>query len=277
MSPVIGAARAAEVAALIAETAAAEIWPRFRNLAAGEVRTKTGPHDVVTAADEAAERVIEAALGRMFPGVPVVGEEAASSDPSLLARVGAAEAVFVCDPVDGTANFASGMPLFGSMLTLIRRGEPVAAWIHDPVLKDTAMALRGEGAWVQAADGSRHDLRVADPVPVARMVGAIGHRYLPPELAARVRPRLGALGSGWELRCAAHEWRLGASGSLHALFYWRLLPWDHAPGVLLHAEAGGYARRLNGEPYHAGAHTGGLLAAPDRAGWEALKEALFAA
>lgn len=269
--------RAGDVAALLAAAAEAEIWPRFRNLAAGEVRAKTGPHDVVTAADEAAERVIGAALARMFPDVPVIGEEAASADPSLLARIGTAEAVFVCDPVDGTANFAAGMPLFGSMLALVRRGEPVAAWIHDPVLKDTAIALRGEGAWVQAADGARQDLRVAGPEPVARMSGAIGHRYLPPELAARVRPRLGVLGTGWDLRCAAHEWRLGASGKLHALFYWRLYPWDHAPGVLLHAEAGGYARRLDGAPYHAGAHTGGLLAAPDRACWEALKEALFGA
>jgi fructose-1,6-bisphosphatase/inositol monophosphatase family enzyme len=47
--------------------------------------------------------------------------------------------------------------------------------------------------------------------------------------------------------------------------------------VLLHAEAGGYARRLDGQPYDAGVHTGGLLAAPDRASWEALKQALFAA
>jgi fructose-1,6-bisphosphatase/inositol monophosphatase family enzyme len=231
---------------------------------------------MVTAADEAAERAIEAALARIFPDVPVVGEEAAASDPSLLASVGAAEAVFVCDPVDGTANFAAGLPLFGSMLALIRNGEPVAAWIHDPVLKDTAIALRGEGAWVQAADGARHDLRVAEPAPVGRMVGAIGHRYLPPERAAVVRANLGAVGATWDLRCAAHEWRLAASGKLHALFYWRLYPWDHAPGVLLHAEAGGHARRLDGRPYHAGVHSGGLLAAPDRAGWEALKAALFA-
>lgn len=265
------------MAALVAAAAAAEIWPRFRNLAAGEVRTKAGPHDMVTAADLAAERAIEAALERMFPGVPVVGEEGAAADPSLLARVGAAEAVFVCDPVDGTANFAAGLPLFGSMLALVRRGEPVAAWIHDPVLKDTAIALRGEGAWVQCADGSRHDLRVADPVPVGRMVAAVSHRYLPPDRAAIVRANLGVLGATWELRCAAHEWRLAAAGKLHGLLYWRLYPWDHAPGVLLHAEAGGYARRLDGQPYHAGVHTGGLLAAPDRASWEGLRAALFAA
>jgi fructose-1,6-bisphosphatase/inositol monophosphatase family enzyme len=92
-----------------------------------------------------------------------------------------------------------------------------------------------------------------------------------------VRGNLGRLGATWELRCAAHEWRLAAAGKLHGLFYWRLYPWDHAPGVLLHAEAGGYARCLDGKPYHAGVHTGGLLAAPDRASWEALEEALFAA
>lgn len=255
--------------------ARAEIRPRFRRLGPAEVRSKSGPNDLVTVADEAAERAIEAGLARLFPGVPVVGEEAAAADPTLLERVGRAEAVFVCDPVDGTANFAAGLPLFGTMLALIRRGEPVACWLHDPMQEDTAIALRGEGAWIEDLDGAREDLRVADPVPLEAMVGVIGHRYLPPDRATLVRSRLGAIGAGWELRCAAHEWRLAAAGKVHALFYWRLFPWDHAPGVLLHGEAGGYARRLDGSHYHAGVHTGGLLAAPDEASWLALREALF--
>lgn len=255
--------------------ARAEILPRFTRLEACEVRSKTGPHDLVTVVDEAVEREIGATLRPLFPGVPVVGEEAASVDPGLLARIGSADLVFVCDPLDGTANFAAGLPLFGTMLALIRRGEPVAAWIHDPIRRDTAIALRGEGAWVEDEDGRQQALRAASAVPLACMAAVIAHRMLPAEHAASVRPRLGLFGAGWELRCAAQEWRLGASGRVHVLFYWRLLPWDHAPGSLLFAEAGGFVRRLDGLPYHAGVHSGGLLAAPDRDSWESVRAALF--
>jgi len=261
---------------VLAEAAVTEVMPRFRNLAAGEVRAKSGPQDLVTAADEACERAVVAALERIAPGSPVVGEESAAADPSMLTRAASAEWCFVLDPVDGTANFAAGLPLFGTMLALLHQGEPVAAWMHDPILHDTAIALAGEGAWVEDRHGRRHDLRVAEPVPLGAMRAAVSHRYLPPELAGRVRPRLGLFGAGWELRCAAHEWRLAASGPIHALFYWRLMPWDHAPGVLIHREAGGHAALIDGRPYHASVLSGGMIAAPDRDSWEAVREALLA-
>src|SRR4051794_14753313 len=95
------------VETLLRDASRAEILPRFRNLAHGAVRMKTGPLDLVTEADEAAERRIEAGLRREFPGCVVIGEEAASADPSLLAELAGAELAFVVDPIDGTANFAA--------------------------------------------------------------------------------------------------------------------------------------------------------------------------
>ena len=91
-----------------------------------------------------------------------LASEAAAADEGVLDRLAGADLAFVVDPVDGTANFASGTPLFGSMAAAVHRGEVVAAWIHDPLGDDTAMALRGEGAWIADAEG-RHmtDLRVA--------------------------------------------------------------------------------------------------------------------
>ena len=124
--------------------------PRFRRLGADGVRQKTGPLDLVTEADEAAERVITAGIMRRFAGAVVVGEEATSADPSRLALLADAELAFVVDPVDGTANFAAGLPLFGVMAAVIVRGEVVAAAIHDPICDDMALALRGEGAWIEA-------------------------------------------------------------------------------------------------------------------------------
>ncbi len=269
---------AADVAALLRDAARAEILPRFRRLGDGAVRTKSGPLDLVTDADEAAERVIEAGLAARFPGCLVVGEEAAASDPRLLSRLGAADLAFVVDPVDGTANFAAGLPLFGCMAAAIIRGEVVAGWIHDPLGDDTAMALRGEGAWTEdGASGARRDLRVAAPVPVGRMVAAVSWGFMPEPLRSQVPARLPRLAAALSLRCAAHEYRLAAGGHAHALVYNRMLPWDHAPGWLIHREAGGHAARFDGTPYSPLVHQGGLICAPDEASWQAVRDALLGA
>jgi fructose-1,6-bisphosphatase/inositol monophosphatase family enzyme len=66
-----------------------------------------------------------------------------------------------------------------------------------------------------------------------------------------------------------------ATGGAHLLVYNRLMPWDHAPGVLLHAEAGGFAARFDGSAYAARTHDGGLICAPDQASWEAARTMLI--
>jgi fructose-1,6-bisphosphatase/inositol monophosphatase family enzyme len=271
-------ALASEVAALLRDTARAEIMPRFRRLAPEAVRAKSGPLDIVTEADEAAERVIAAGLATLFPGCVVVGEEASAADPAILDRLAGAECALVVDPVDGTSNFAAGVPLFGCMAALFLRGECVAGWIHDPLGDDTAIALRGEGAWVEDGEGrSQGALRVAAPAPVGSMVGAVSWGWMPEPLRSRVPARLPRLAQTVNYRCAAHEYRLVAGGHAHLLVYNRLLPWDHAPGWLLHAEAGGYAAQFDGRPYDpARVRGGGLIVAPDRAGWEEAHGALIA-
>ena len=258
----------ADVAAMLRAAAAAEIMPRFRNLGAGAIRQKSSALDLVTDADEAAERHITAALEARFPGCLVVGEEATAADPGLPGRMGAARLAFVVDPVDGTANYAAGLPLFGVMAAAVVAGEVAAAWVFDPVSGDMAMALRGEGAFSEAADGTRTALQVAAPRPLAAMLGAISWGYMEPARRDRVLPALAALAGVQNLRCAAHEWRMAAAGHLQLLAYNRLLPWDHAPGWLLHREAGGYSARFDGREYTPLDSTGGLLAAPDRAGWD---------
>jgi fructose-1,6-bisphosphatase/inositol monophosphatase family enzyme len=263
----------AAIAAVLREAARAEILPRFRRLAAADIRAKSGPLDLVTEADEAAERRIAAALRAMHPGCFVLGEEAAAADPSLLGQLAGHDLAFVVDPVDGTANFAAGVPLFGVMCAAIRRGETVAAWIHDPLGDDTLAAERGAGAFILGDFPKR--VRVAAAAPVARMLGAISWGYMNPEAKARVLPRLAGLAATVNFRCAAHEYRLAATGGAHLLAYNRLLPWDHAAGVLIHAEAGGFSARPDGTPYSPLVHSGGLVCAPDRASWEAAVGHLF--
>src|SRR3954468_11370059 len=145
---------------LLREAARVEIMPRFRNLSAHEVRQKSSAMDLVTDADEAAERMIAKGLRQVFPHAVLIGEEATEHDPSLLDRLEDADLAFLIDPVDGTKNFASGLPLFGVMVAAVMRGEVVAGIIHDPIGDDTAIAVRGDGAWTERRDGRRVDLRV---------------------------------------------------------------------------------------------------------------------
>ena len=263
------------VAALLRDAARDKIMPLFRNLGDGAVRMKTGPLDLVTEADEAAERRITAGLRREFPGCVVIGEEAASANPDLLKDLAGADLAFVVDPVDGTANFAAGLALFGVMVAAFRKGEIIGAVIHDPVGDDSALASRGEGAWIETPDGRRRDMRVAAPVPAAQMSGNVSWRFMPEPQRTEVCSRLPRLAACWDYRCSAHVYRMTADGHGHFLFYYRLYPWDHAPGWLLHREAGGYSARFDGQPYDPMDIYSGLICAPDRDGWEAVRAALL--
>jgi len=263
------------VIALLRAVAKTEIMPRFRKLAAGDVRTKSGPLDPVTVADEAAERAITAGLKTLFPGDDVLGEEMASADMSQLERLHAPGRVWVIDPIDGTANYAAELPLFGVMAALIEADEVLAGFIYDPLGDDCALALAGGGAWLVAADGARRRLHVAAAVPVAEMTGSVSWRYLEAPLRTRVLHRLDRLAAVTEYRCAAHQYRMLASGHCHMQLFRKLLPWDHAAGYLLHREAGGVGKRFDGSAYRPSRTDGGLLLAPDAPSWEALATALL--
>ncbi|TPJ10897.1 inositol monophosphatase [Mesorhizobium sp. B2-7-3] len=264
------------LAGILAEAAQAEIMPRFRRLGDGDIRQKTSAADLVTEADVNAERLITARLRDRYPSAMVVGEEACSEDPALLDGLGDAELAFTVDPVDGTFNFASGVPLFGVMLAVVVRGETVAGIIHDPVGKDWLIAARGAGSHIRHAHGSLEKVHVAAPVPISQMTGAVSWQYLDePERSRLARNQTKAL-SQFAYRCAAHEYRLLASGHAHFVVYNKLMPWDHLPGVLIHQEAGGHAARIDGSAYLPSHVDGGLLVAPDQDSWQELRRELWA-
>ena len=262
---------------ILADVARAEIMPRFRGAVANSTRMKASAFDVVTDADEAAEREIAARLRRHFPDAVLIGEEAAERDPAMLGRIATEDLAFIVDPIDGTKNFSSGVPLFGVMVAATVRGEVVLSAIHDPVCRDTALAVRGEGAWRQGEDLPASDLKVADPVPLAQMHAVAGTNFLPEPMRSTVARNLSKIALNFWMRCAAHEYRMAAAGHCHVLVYNKLMPWDHAAGWLLHREAGGFSAHFDGSPYTPDHLTGGLICAPDRASWSAVREALFGA
>ncbi len=263
------------LADILRAAARQEIMPRFRSLGEDGVRTKTSAIDLVTDADEQAERMIEAALRKSFPGALVIGEEAVSADPAKLVGIADADLAFIVDPVDGTANFAAGLPLFGVMAAILVRGEIAGAVILDPITDACSYGLRGEGAWWEAADGRRRDMTVAAPVALDELIGTVSWHWTTEPTRSVVTRNLPRLGAAFCYRCCAHEYRLLATGDVHFGFYSKMMPWDHAPGWLLHREAGGYSARFDGLPYTPARSDGGLIAAPDRATWQVLHDALL--
>lgn len=260
---------------LLAQAGAEEVMPRFRRLKRDEVREKSASTDLVTEADVRAEALIVQALRERHPQALVVAEEACAADPGRIAGLAQADLAFAIDPLDGTFNFAAGVPLFAVMGAVLVKGEAVAGIIHDPVGRDSLIAMRGAGAHVRDEDGTTTTVRVAEPAPVAQMIGSLAWQFLPlPErrrLARNHTRCLAAVG----YRCAAHEYRLIATGHAHFALYGRLMPWDHVAGALIHAEAGGFSARFDGSRYTAAHLDGGLLAATDPESWRALREALW--
>lgn len=258
------------VSAIIREVAESEILPYFRDLANAGVRQKTGPADLVTLADEAGERALTPRLMDLLPGSTVVGEEAVSADKTLLDRLHGDAPVWIIDPVDGTINFANGRPLFAVIVALARGGETLAGWIYDPCDGRMATAVKGQGAYL---NGKR--AQVAPPVPLSEMTGALSTRFCEESLGRQLDERGKALGPRVCLSSAAQEYLRLLEGRAHFSLYHRLMPWDHAAGVLLHAEAGGYSALFDGTPYRPTALGGGVMMAPDRDSWQALHTQLF--
>jgi fructose-1,6-bisphosphatase/inositol monophosphatase family enzyme len=161
------------------------------------------------------------------------------------------------------------------MIAACHRGEVIASVIYDPVCRDAAIAVRGEGAWMAREDGAMSPLAVAKPAPLQDMECMIDSNSLPKNLRDMANSRLSAFARNASLHCAAHEYRMAASGHCHVLLYNKLHPWDHAAGWLLHQEAGGYSAHFDGSPYKPTHRDGGLLLAPDEASWEEVHKLLL--
>lgn len=257
---------------LIRRAARAEILPRFRKLDQGDIGTKTRFDDLVTAADTGAEAIIARGLQISFPNALVVGEEAAAKDPSLLDKIAEAELSFVIDPVDGTWNFANGLPLFGTMIAACRFGRPVYGLIYDPLGDDTMEADLDTPARHLLSTAVDRPLATAEPRPLGELKGYAWIGGLPRkgrEILARAQIDLHGL-SG--IGCAAHEYRLLAQGAVDFVLAVKLTPWDHAAGVILCQKAGGHAAMLDGSDYTAEQQDGFVLSAASKEVWDVLAD-----
>jgi histidinol-phosphatase len=199
----------------------------------------------VTDADRRAEEVMREMIGRRFPGHAVLGEEFGASGAED------AEWHWLLDPIDGTASFTLGVPLFGTLVGLLWRGTPVVGVVHLPAIGETLYAASGEGCWFQPRGAMPARVRVR---PVERLEDAVvlapsGLSSPPP------RQREAAFRRMLPLIARARKFRFGGDclqhvvvcrGLAHAAIDPVMHPWDIAALVPCVREAGGVLSTVDG-------------------------------
>ena len=253
-----------KIAKIIESVAAAEIIPRFGELQSSDI-TEKRPGDagnLVTTADLEAEKALILRLENALPGSVAIGEEAIEADPRMLDALHGNAPVWLIDPVDGTSNFASGKTPFVVLVSLIIKRETVAGWIYAPMENRMAIVSKGDGAF---CNGER--MRVAPSDPFEEAFGSAHASGWGREYRDLVRPKFARFSKMINYHCAGYDFLQLASGIKHFSLYRALFPWDHAAGVLMHREAGGYMALLSNEVYSGADTARGLLATPDEQFW----------
>lgn len=265
------------VCGLIREVAATAVMPRWQQLEKHEISEKAAG-DFVTAADHEAEALLIKGLKDLTPYAAVVGEEGASADPALLHDLAALPRLWILDPVDGTQNFIRGSDRFCIMVAYLEHGVVRASWIYLPVRDQMAVAEFGGGTEI---NGQRV-YPPALPPTVGGMIGAAHVKRLPEPLRTTVKDNLRQFAANKPAYCAGFDYVALLEGKRHFSLYNRTLPWDHAPGTFLLAEAGGKSARFDGRAFEPAdldeyGKGWGLLSAPTAESWAQIHAALFKA
>ena len=203
-----------------------------------EVRYK-GRGNLVTDVDVAAEKAALQVLTREYPDFCILSEE---SDPVTTGS----PYTWVLDPLDGTRNYASGVPHFCVVVALAREGQMLLGVTYDPVRDEMFTALAGGGAYLNGGPIAVSTGREMLQCLLAFDMGYVdegGARAL--EMVQALWPRLQSIrimGSG------ALGLAYAACGRVDLYFHHRLFPWDIASGLLLVSEAGGIVVDRTGAP-----------------------------
>jgi myo-inositol-1(or 4)-monophosphatase len=218
---------------------------------------KKGVIDLVTEVDLAIERAFRELVAERYPDHDVLGEEFGAPGTERPA----ARHCWILDPIDGTTNFAHGLPIFCASLALEVDGEVTLAAVYDPTRDELFTAERGRGAWL---NGERLAVSGTDRLVDSLLV--TGFPYTVHEDAEEMLGLFGAFISESRavrrLGSAALDVCYVAAGRMEGFWERGLGPWDIAAAALLVEEAGGRVSDLDGRPFVL--RTGRLLASNGR-------------
>jgi myo-inositol-1(or 4)-monophosphatase len=205
---------------------------------------KKGVIDLVTEIDLAIERMCRALVAERYPDHDVLGEEFGAPD----AGRPPARHCWIVDPIDGTTNFAHGMPIFCASVALEIDGRVDVAAVYDPTRDELFTAERGRGAWLNGG-----------PLAVSandRLVDALLVTGFPYTVRDEGEEMLGLFGAFItkaravrRLGSAALDVCYVAAGRMDGFWEQDLKPWDIAAGTIIVEEAGGKVTDFAGEPY----------------------------
>jgi myo-inositol-1(or 4)-monophosphatase len=207
---------------------------------------KKGSIDLVTEVDLACERMCRETLGERFPDHDILAEELGGS------AAGAAPSRFrwVFDPLDGTTNYAHGLPIYCSSLALEIDGRAEVAAIYDPTRRELFTAERGEGSYLNG-----RALRVSQRSTLIEALLVTGFPYSihqdSGDLVALFGYFLSRALAVRRLGSAALDLCYVAAGRFEAFWEQHLKPWDVAAGALIVEEAGGTVTGMDGAPFDA--------------------------
>jgi myo-inositol-1(or 4)-monophosphatase len=205
---------------------------------------KKGSIDLVTEVDVAIERRFREVVAARFPDHAVLGEEMTVGDRQVIPR----GYCWVFDPIDGTTNFAHGLPIFCASLALELDGVAVLAAVYDPTRRELFTAERGGGAFLNGAP-----LRVSSTGSLLDALLCTGFPYDVHESVAEIVGLFGAfIGKSRAVRrlgSAALDLCYVAAGRFDGFWEQRLHPWDTAAAALVIEEAGGRVTGWDGGVY----------------------------
>jgi myo-inositol-1(or 4)-monophosphatase len=227
-----------ELQSLVARAGREELLPRFERV---DHRIKVDG-SILTDADLAMQRRLCRDLAQRWPQIEFMSEEMSRDKQEALLR-NSDRLLWCLDPLDGTTNFAAGLPCFAISLALLSNGEPIVGVIYDPMHDECFRADKDRGAWLNerrlAVQSTRSSLDAA--------VALVDLKRLPATLARRLVED-SPYASQRNFGSSALEWAWMAAGRGHVYLHGGQKLWDFAAGSLILSEAGGYSCTLDGEP-----------------------------
>lgn len=218
-----------EIEKLLRIAAREELLSRFERV---KVHTKADG-SLVTDADLSMQTRLQEELRHRWPEVALLGEEMSVNQQSCLMPE-CEDHLWVLDPLDGTSNFASGIPFFGVSLALLAGGSIEAGVVLDPIRDESFSALRGQGAWLNGEPLRLHDEGRA----LGQAMAMVDLKRLPPELILRLA-RGAPYHSQRSFGSVALDWCWLAAARVQVYLHGGQKLWDYAAGSLVLQEAGG--------------------------------------
>lgn len=221
---------------IIVPAAQEELLPRFARVE----RQYKRDGSVLTEVDLAVQSRIAAQLLQLWPETVFLGEEMTAAEQTDLLASG--QPVWCLDPLDGTSNFAAGIPYFCVSLALLQQGEVLLGVVYDPLRDEYFSASREQGAQLNG-----EPLQVKQTgLELSQATALIDFKRLEEGLATRLVTQI-PYSSQRSFGSVALDWCWLAAGRCHVYLHGRSNIWDYAAGNFIFAAAGGYSSTLDGE------------------------------